>query len=1042
MSRRLLAITAVLCIGLSAVPAHSGSTAAAPRNGRNDYTAYLKDHLKIWPVEAGKRIMADPRPIPAALIERKETARAVAAAADPCDSTDKPVGCEAEFWVSLRKANTYQKLPFVLAAKAPHSYIWVHRESYDPTGASGKSPVYTVTEAEAKTAAKRFEKIWAIDRAYFGHEANPLEKPFRTPPRLPANWRDADGDVHINIVNYPMDVPGANLSYVAGYYSSADEYPYEISPRSNEGEFFYMNSMMLDVGGDTYSGVLAHEFYHMIQFANDSNEESWINEGMADIAIEVNAIPGLTEGHMSTFFNEPEGDQLNHWGGQIIDYGGAYAFLTYLFEHYGGPDNPKTSFKENYTIAKPITQVAEDGFEGLDVVLATNPRKSKIAPYYRARTADQVYLDWAVANFLDDTSIDAGQYGYYSRDLKVAPLESFDEYPAEVEDEAMPPYTNRYYRFDSSGDGGATVTADRLVQIVDNLEGLPSGTHEYWGNRADEMETTMTRAADLRGTSSPELKFWYWYDIETDWDYGYLEVSEDAGRTWTPVACCESTFTNPNGQNQAVAQGAGITGQSGVDPATEQAVYNAEQEGIDGRGILGVGPTWVHETVDLSDHAGKRVLIRFRYWTDASVTNPGFTVDDVELVDGSKAIWPKDTAESPKVPWALEGNGALTFERITPLIPNKLTVQLIKFGAKTIVARPRSKVSGSAIRGAGAMDALRSVVVIASLSRVTSESYGYGLVARASKATEIRPPSLKAPPAEISQPYTLRWEPASNAGKLKPREYVVEETTVLASVLEDDAEGGLGKWETSQTEGVVGWSQSQDASHSGSSSFHARGIEGIPEQEAVLTTRERLAIPVRGQAELRFWQWFLNEGDDAGFVEASVDGKTWTTLGTVARSALAPQGALEAAEGRELSEQVVALDSFQGKSILLRFRYTTGPDNRVGSTPFGWYVDDVVVRATDWREIGRTAGTSFVLSSRPAGTNTYRVGALYTANLLGPWSGPVTTKVKASGAQVRGSKTIGGGPLPATGVGGLALPGLGMVLAALALGRSVRRSRA
>ena len=38
---------------------------------------------------------------------------------------------------------------------------------------------------------------------------------------------------------------------------------------------------------DVYETVLAHEFQHMVHWNNDRNEETWVNEGMSELAQEV-----------------------------------------------------------------------------------------------------------------------------------------------------------------------------------------------------------------------------------------------------------------------------------------------------------------------------------------------------------------------------------------------------------------------------------------------------------------------------------------------------------------------------------------------------------------------------------------------------------------------------------------------------------------------------------------------------------------------------------------------------------------------------------
>ena len=1050
MHRRFLALLASAALALTLTPAVSGNHAGKVRASvRNDYDAYLRDHLKLQPRLRGAQIMAGKTHIPASLIARKQREQAAAAAAEPCASTDKPIGCQATFWVHNFKANQDYQSVFILAAKSAHSYMWVDATAYEPTGATdatgsdptgltAAAPGVNVTTAEAQLGADRFEKVWEIDRAYFGHEANPKEKPYRTPPRLPENWRDADGDEHINIVNFPIDT---GTSFVAGYYSSADEYPTEVNPHSNEGEFFYMNSLMLDVGGDSYVGVLAHEFYHMIQFANDANEETWVNEGMADIAIEVNGIGASAQGHLAEFFNTPAGDQLNHWGGAIVDYGSAYSYLTYLFEHYGGPDNARTGFHENYTMAEAITKVEEDGFAGLDKVLAANPAKSEIARYYRDKTSDDVYLDWAVANYLDDPTIDAGQYGYKSIDMTVAPVATFSEFPAATDAQSITPYTNRYYAVSSAGDGVANFTATAGVLITDNVDGMPSSPWFYWGNRTDETTTTMTRTADLRGANAPEMNFSYWYDIETDWDYAFLEVSTDGGKSWQPIVCCEGSLTDPNGNNDYAAEGAGITGQSGVNAVVEQLLYNDQGVGL--REILpGAKPTWVEETVDLSDYAGQEVQIRFRYKTDPAVTFPGFTVDDISLSDGAKTIWEKDTATAANSPWKLEGTSS-KFLRISPSIVNKLSPQIIKQGAQTLVSRPKAVRAGDNVKSDGAMDAIDSVLVMTSLSRISSEIFPYTVGANASPATGITAPVMRAAPAQVSQPFSLTWQAASNAGKRAPVGYLIEETSFL---LRDDAEAGLDHWDTAASDLVLGWDTSSNAAHSGSQSYYTRGIEGAGGQEATLTSKESFAVPKTGHSELSFWSWFSNEGDDVGYVEASIDGAKWDTLSTIVRSvsATAQPGMAQETAAPELEEVRASLDRFAGKAVKLRFRYTTGPDNRAGSTPNGWYIDDIEVAGPSWTEIGRTAGTSFSIAGRPGGSNTYRVGALYTDTMLGPWSNETSTKVKAASGG-GGPRVVGGKPkpdrLPATGVPGGDATGVALLAAAALTGLSVRRRR-
>lgn len=100
-----------------------------------------------------------------------------------------------------------------------------------------------------------------------------------------------------------------------------------------------------------------------------------------------------------------------------------------------------------------------------------------------------------------------------------------------------------------------------------------------------------------------QLRFWTWYDIETDWDYAYVEVSTD-GSTFFPIPGNITTNSNPNGNNR----GYGITGSSGGG--------------------------WVSGVFDLSMFAGQSISFRLSYYTDYSVLGSGFYVDDIFPVEG------------------------------------------------------------------------------------------------------------------------------------------------------------------------------------------------------------------------------------------------------------------------------------------------------------------------------------------------------------------------------------------------------------------------
>lgn len=225
----------------------------------------------------------------------------------------------------------------------------------------------------------------------------------------------------------------------------------------------------------------------------------------------------------------------------------------------------------------------------------------------------------------------------------------------------------------------------------------------------------------------------------------------------------------------------------------------------------------------------------------------------------------------------------------------------------------------------------------------------------------------------------------------------VQEATLLATLVNDDAEAGMGQW-VSSTEGVgaFDWEVSQAKTASGSNSFWARAAEAAADASSMLTLAQPVSIPSAGTAVLTFNDWQMNEGDDRVVVEVSEDGATWTSVYESARSALAPDAALAFAT-EEMMPQTVSLSAFRGRNIQLRFRFIAGPENRAGSTPMGWYVDDIRIESANWYDVATTGDTAFTRDGLTTGTYHYRVRTTFGSGAVGvpsPWSNVVTANVE------------------------------------------------
>ncbi len=155
-----------------------------------------------------------------------------------------------------------------------------------------------------------------------------------------------------------------------------------------------------------------------------------------------------------------------------------------------------------------------------------------------------------------------------------------------------------------------------------------SGEWEWFGGKADEIDTTLRRTVDLTAAASAELSFWTWYEIEDYWDFGFVQVSTDGGATWTSLPID------------------GVTTDNDVD-AMESIVANLP-------GFTGVSGGWVNKSYDLAGYLGQTIELQFRYMTDWGTSLAGFYIDDVRVTtDGVDLFF--DDVELLDENWIADG---------------------------------------------------------------------------------------------------------------------------------------------------------------------------------------------------------------------------------------------------------------------------------------------------------------------------------------------------------------------------------------------------
>jgi immune inhibitor A len=545
------------------------------------------------------------------------------------------LGDAETFWIHNVNSNAFFTATAFLQYETPHAYWWIERD-------------YHIPETDLEQAAWKFEhQTYPTNQALFGEEWNP----------------GIDGDPHIYI--FLGKVPG-----VGGYYSSPDEYSAYVRARSNEHEMFYINLDNAQPGNDYFDGILAHEFQHMIHWAVDRDEDTWVNEGLSELAGHVN---GYDVGGSDWLFTSTPDTQLTTWP-ELEDsgphYGASYLFLTYFMDQYGED------------AIRQLVEEPANGITGFDATLA------RVDPGQR-RFKD-LFSDWVIANYLQDPDLADGRYGYKSLQLdRPRHAAHHTDYPVEQQT-TVHQYAADYILIE--GDRPLTVEfrGSLVVPLVGNE--AHSGEFQWWAVRGDEGDATLTRAFDLGAVTQATLQVWMWYDLEAEYDYAYVEVSTDGGRTWDLLSNADTTVANPSGNSYGPA----FTGQSG----------NGEHA------------RWVHETFDLTPYAGRLVLVRFEVVTDDAVNHRGFCVDDISIPELN---YDTDVESGP------DGWQAGGWLRVTSHVPQEFDVQLITIGEETHVERislDRQMRGKMRIAGLG-QDIDRAVLVVSALAPSTTESVAY-----------------------------------------------------------------------------------------------------------------------------------------------------------------------------------------------------------------------------------------------------------------------------------------------------------------------------
>lgn len=236
-------------------------------------------------------------------------------------------------------------------AKSEHLYIYIE-----------DSVRGMLTEAEATAIAREFDtRIYPNVRRWMGTEWKP----------------GLDRDNRITLLMHDVGMNESGLDY-GGYFAPADQLP--TAPNSNRREMLYMDIFQFrERPRHTFYSSLAHEFAHLVNWFQNggTTDQRWLEEGTASF------IEWAVYGTVHTIFvdgylTNPSVSlaYANTWD---VYYGGAFLFMLYLYEQYGGRE-----------LIRDIVATDTLGEQAIDAALTSSGRSERFP---------DVFLNWGLANW-------------------------------------------------------------------------------------------------------------------------------------------------------------------------------------------------------------------------------------------------------------------------------------------------------------------------------------------------------------------------------------------------------------------------------------------------------------------------------------------------------------------------------------------------------------------------------------------------------------------------------------------------------------------
>ncbi len=290
------------------------------------------------------------------------------------DEGDIEVGSERDFVVGGRSFLERAVCQYV----GKHCYVFVESAQWDANGGP-------VLQVDVDFLCELFDHAVPSDAERGIYEL--ATEAFGEPS-------DVDGDERIFILVTDLGNTNPDRPDLAGFFDPrVAQHP---DPRLRR-DTIYLDAATVRLRRSLAGGTLAHEFQHLIHWAHDDDEESWVDEGLSGYAEELAGYPDADPAAVPAFLQDPRVG-LTNWQKRAYNYGATYLFMSFMAERYGVES------------IRALVQEPGNGIAGIDEVLDQIEGEEGF---------EKAWARWIVGNY----AVDDEGYGYAAlRGRRVLPV--------------------------------------------------------------------------------------------------------------------------------------------------------------------------------------------------------------------------------------------------------------------------------------------------------------------------------------------------------------------------------------------------------------------------------------------------------------------------------------------------------------------------------------------------------------------------------------------------------------------------------------------